>query len=93
MAVAEGLSHEDISFTTKAGVLYALAAEWPDAPYLTIYSMAEGSAQRRGRIEKVELLGHGPVPFELGVDGLTVKLPDTRPAFTPVLKITGDGVV
>ena len=91
--VAEGLSHEDIRFTTKAGVLYALAAEWPNAPYLTVYSMAAGSAQRKGRIEKVELLGHGPVPFELGMDGLTVKLPDTKPAFTPVLKITGRGVV
>jgi len=27
------------------------------------------------------------------MDGLTVKLPDARPAFTPVLKITGEGVV
>ena len=74
-------------------MLYALAAEWPNAPYLTIYSMAEGLAQRKGRIGKVELLGHGPVPFELGMDGLTVKLPEARPAFTPVLKITGEGVI
>jgi alpha-L-fucosidase len=33
------------------------------------------------------------VPFELGMDGLTVKLPDVKPAFTPVLKITVEGVV
>ena len=91
--VTEGMTHEDIRFTVKADVLYALAAEWPNAAYLTIYSMAEGSAQRKGRIAAVELLGHGPVPFELGMDGLTVKLPDVRPAFTPVLKISGEGVV
>ena len=91
--LAKGFTHEDIRFTTKAGVLYALATVWPTSGYMTIYSMADGSAQRRGHIERVELLGHGePLKFELGMDGLTVKLPDAQPAITPVLKIIGTGL-
>ena len=92
--LAKSFSHEDIRFTTKSGVLYALPTEWPNAPFVTITSMAEGSAQRKGKVEHVELLGHGqPLRFELGMDGLTVKLPDARPAFTPVLKIMGSGLI
>ena len=91
--LAKSFSHEDIRFTTKSGALYALPTDWPHAPFVTITSMAEGSAQRKGQIERVELLGHGqPLRFELGMDGLTVKLPDARPAFTPVLKIMGSGL-
>ncbi|WP_443748342.1 alpha-L-fucosidase [Asticcacaulis solisilvae] len=91
--LAKNFSHEDIRFTTKAGALYALPTEWPNVPYVTITSMAEGSPQRKGQVERVELLGHGqPLRFELGMDGLTVKLPDARPAFTPVLKIMGSGL-
>ena len=92
--LAKSFTHEDIRFTTKAGVLYALPTEWPHAPFITLTSMAEGSAQRRGTVGRVELLGHGqPLRFEMGMDGLTVKLPDARPAFTPVLKIMGQGLV
>ncbi|MBW8734367.1 MAG: alpha-L-fucosidase [Asticcacaulis sp.] len=92
--LAKGFTHEDIRFTTKSGVLYALPTEWPNAPFVTITAMAEGSPQRKGQVERVELLGYGqPLRFELGMDGLTVKLPDARPAFTPVLKIMGKGLV
>lgn len=91
---AKPFSHEDIRFTTKAGVLYALAQEWPDSGFITIRSMAEGSPQRKGKVERVELLGYAePLRFELGMDGLTVKLPDARPAITPALRILGTGLV
>ena len=91
---AKPFTHEDIRFTTKEGFLYALGQEWPDTGFMTIYSMKEGSPQRKGTIDKVELLGYAtPLTFELGIDGLTVKLPATKPAFTPVLKITGKGLV
>jgi len=90
---ARPFSHEDIRFTTKNGALYTLGQDWSPNGYMTIVSMAEGSPQRRGTIERVELLGHGqPLPFQLGLSGLTVKLPDARPAFTPVLKIMGNGI-
>ena len=91
---AKPFSHEDIRFTTRDGALYALGQEWPDNGYLTIVSMAEGSPQRVGTIARVELLGYDqPLKFDLGLGGLTVKLPDSRPTFTPVLKITGTGLV
>jgi alpha-L-fucosidase len=93
-AQAAKLGFEDIRFTTKAGALYALALAWPDSGYMSLRSMAEGSPHRKGHVERVELLGHGePLKFELGLGGLTVKLPDARPAFTPVLKIMGSGLV
>jgi alpha-L-fucosidase len=91
---AKPFTHEDIRFTTKAGALYALPMEWPYSGYVTIRSLAEGSPLRKGTVERVELLGHGqPLKFELGMDGLTVKLPDARPTFSPALKIMGSGVV
>jgi alpha-L-fucosidase len=91
---AKPFSHEDIRFTTKAGALYALVQDWPENGFVQVYSMAEGSPQRKGTIGKVELLGHAePLKFELGMDGLSVRLPDAQPTFTPVLKITGSGLV
>ncbi len=91
---AKPFTHEDTRFTTKAGVLYALPMEWPYSGFVSMYSFAEGSALRKGSIERVELLGHGePLKFELGLEGLTVKLPDARPAFSPVLKIMGSGII
>ncbi len=90
---ASSFTFEDIRFTTKAGALYALGMEWPTSGFMTIRSMQDGSALRRGAVERVELLGHGePLRFALDMDGLTVKLPDARPAFTPVLKIMGSGL-
>ncbi|MGZ3305502.1 MAG: alpha-L-fucosidase [Asticcacaulis sp.] len=92
--MASKLGHEDIRFTTKNSVLYALGMDWPANGSMLLTSMAEGSPQRKGRIERVELLGHGaPLAFELGDGGLSVKLPSARPAFTPVLKIMGSGLV
>jgi alpha-L-fucosidase len=74
-------------------VLYAIAQEWPDNGFVVITSMQAGSAQRKGKVERVELLGHGqPLDFELRLGGLTVKLPDARPTFTPALKIMGQGL-
>ncbi|MGN6424815.1 MAG: alpha-L-fucosidase [Asticcacaulis sp.] len=91
---AKPFSYEDIRFTTKDGALYAIAQDWPDSGFVVITSMQAGSAQRKGKVERVELLGHGqPLDFELGLGGLTVKLPGARPAFTPALKIMGQGLV
>jgi alpha-L-fucosidase len=90
---AKPFTHEDIRFTTKAGALYAIAMEWPESGFLNIRSMAEGSPQRKGTVERVELLGHGePLRFEQGMDGLAIKLPEARPGFIPALKISGAGL-
>ncbi len=49
----------DIRFTTKDSALYALGMDWPTNGYMTLYSLAEGSPQRKGSVERVELLGSG----------------------------------
>lgn len=90
----KGFSFEDIRYTNKGDTLYALGQDWPQSGYMSLTAFAEGSPQRKGNIERVELLGHGqPLDFGLSVNGLNVKLPDARPAFTPVLKILGSGLV
>jgi len=91
---ARPFTHEDIRFTTKDGALYAMAQDWPDNGFIFITAMAAGNPQRKGKVERVELLGHGqPLDFELGLGGLAVRLPGARPAFTPALKIMGQGLV
>ncbi len=84
----------DIRFTTKAGALYALPMAWP-AGSLRIESLAprDGGAAP-GEVRRVTLLGGGdPLPFRREAGGLVVDLPQHRPAFTPVLKIEGPGLV
>jgi alpha-L-fucosidase len=92
---ARPFTHEDIRFTTKAGVLYALPQLWPDSGFVTLTSLREDGPYRSGTtVERVELLGHGePLRFEMGIDGLTIKLPEVRPSFTPALKIMGKGLI
>lgn len=86
-----GFTADDIRFTTKAGALYALVLDQPRGP-VVIKALAEGQP---GRVERVELLGaSGPLQFERGPDGLSVRLPEgAPPAFTPVLKLNGAGLV
>ncbi|MDV6330896.1 alpha-L-fucosidase [Asticcacaulis sp. 201] len=90
---AKPFTYEDIRYTTKGGALYAIAQDWPDSGFLVLTCMASGRPQRKGRIDRVELLGHGQaLDFELGMGGLTIKLPGARPSFTPALKIMGEGL-
>jgi alpha-L-fucosidase len=101
--VADGMSNEgsaaaftpaDIRFTTKDGVLYALAMDWPTGP-LTITSLAAGSPLAPGAVERVELLGSSaPLAFVRGAEGLSIALPERRPvAFTPAVRVFGRGLV
>jgi alpha-L-fucosidase len=84
---ARPFTAEDIRFTTRGGRLYALALDWPADSRLLIRSLADAT------VERVELLGAGPVQFERGREGLTVRLPEARPvAFVPALRIAGAGL-
>ena len=85
---ARPFTSEDIRFTARDGVLYAMAMDWPGAT-LTIRSLTAG------RVERVELLGaDDPLPFHQGPDGLRITLPATRPvAFVPAVRIQGAGLV
>lgn len=89
----KGFGPQDIRYTTRGDTLYALGQDWPDNGFMSLTAFAEGAPQRKGNIERVELLGHGaPLDFGLSVNGLNVRLPDQRPTFTPVLKISGSGL-
>jgi alpha-L-fucosidase len=76
----------DIRFTHTPGALYAILLDWPEGE-VAIASLA-GMA-----VERVELLGGGPLPFRTGANALRVSLP--RPgegAFVPVLRIAGSAI-
>ena len=90
---AKPFTFEDIRFTTKHGALYAIAMEWPADDSFVIHSLGTASPHNRGKVERVELLGHGaPLSFTQDADGLKVKLPGDRPAAMPALKIEGHGI-
>ena len=82
-----GFTAADIRFTQAkdGGVLYALPLGWPESGALTIRSLAGHT------VEAVELLGAGPVSFDLTPDGLRVILPETpTSASACALKIVGN---
>lgn len=79
---------KDIRFTTKGGVLYALALGWPDDGKLVIKSLANTGS---GKIRRVTLLGSkGKLIWNRTQEGLTVTLPAQRPSpYTCALRIEG----
>ena len=73
-------TNADIRFTAKGDTTYAILLDWPEQARIT--SLAEHPVQR------VELLGHGPVAFRRDGGALTATLPRPRPGeIVPVLKI------
>jgi alpha-L-fucosidase len=70
---------EDIRFTTKAGTLYAFALGWPANGKLVIRTLAKGSSALPRPVQRVELIGAGPVKFAQDAAGLTLNLPDKAP--------------
>jgi alpha-L-fucosidase len=83
----------DIRFTTKRGVLYAIALGWPADGKLVVRSLATVPGVT-GEVRAVRLLGHkGPLQWVHDGDGLTVTMPDAKPCeHAYVLKITGQGL-
>jgi len=89
---AKPFEASDVRFTQKAGDLYALAMAWPEGK-MSITSLGSQGPTSTGEVARVELLGsREPLPFTRDASGLTVQLPERRPAFTPVLKIQGPGL-
>jgi len=82
---------EDIRFTTKGEILYAIALAWPDNGTLTIKSLPKPKHPLAGKVSSVRLLGYsGKLDWSQTASGLVVKLPSQKPcdyAFT--LKISG----
>ncbi len=90
-----GISHngytpKDIRFTTRGDTMYATVMKWPGDQPVTITSLAS-SQPLRGKVERVELLGHaGNLSFTQTGGGLSVTFPAEKPCdFVYALKISG----
>ena len=88
---AKPFTSEDVRFTRKDGALYAIFMEWPERES-AIASLGT-RALPDAEIQKVELLGGGPVQFRRDGAGLHVSLPEADGAFTPAVRILGRGLV
>jgi alpha-L-fucosidase len=73
------LTANDIRFTTKGGVLYAVVMGRPDTGRTTIKALATSSPHYPGGIGSVQLLGSsGNLEMARDASGLTVTLPAQR---------------
>ena len=71
---------EDIRFTTKGDVLYAIALAWPQNGKLVVKSLAAGSPNVTREFKTVQLLGYqGALKWTRTRDGLVVDLPGQKP--------------
>lgn len=69
---------EDIRFTSKGDVLYAIVLAWPDES-LNIRTLKAGSDLLK-KIKRIELLGSGhPIKWRRDESGLIIQLPDKKP--------------
>jgi alpha-L-fucosidase len=72
------LTTQDARFTTKGETLYAFVMGWPGKEAV-IPSLATAAKQGVGKIQNVELLGAGKVPFTQDATALKVRLPEQPP--------------
>jgi alpha-L-fucosidase len=69
---------QDIRFTTREGVLYAICMGWPGAA-ATIHSLGNGSSISADRIGHIHMLGSGQaLSWSQSDDGLVVETPSER---------------
>jgi alpha-L-fucosidase len=81
---------EDIRFTKKDNVLYAILLDWPSGS-AKIESLKEGQKLWFGPIRTVKMLGiNQPLKWKQDSNGLTVEMPAEKPCkYAFVLKISG----
>jgi alpha-L-fucosidase len=71
---------EDIRFTTRNGVLYAIALGWPTDGELRVHTLYRGTPYLKGQVCGVQLLGSSDrISWNQEADGLHIKLPQARP--------------
>ena len=76
-------------YTAKGDTLYAFVMGWPGKEAV-IPSLATTAKQGVGKIQNVELLGAGKVPFTQDETALKVRLPEKQPSeFAIAFKING----
>ncbi len=83
-------SSQDIRFTSKGSVLYAIALAWPADGKLTIHSLAEGAAGGAMPLKHVELLGSSAkLNWKRDGTGLNIDLPAKKTGeYAFVFKLT-----
>ena len=75
-----GYSAQDIRFTTKGDVLYAIALGWPEGSQFTIKSLADGNPNAHMALNHVRLLGSDQeIRWGRDKDGLHLTVPSSRP--------------
>ena len=80
---------EDIRFTTKGSVLYAICLGWPGKE-IQVESLGSGGLLDFGEIRSVRMLGiEKPLTFSRDQNGLAVQMPDEKPCdHAYALKVT-----
>jgi alpha-L-fucosidase len=70
---------QDIRFTTRDGVLYAIALGWPADSRIKIQSLARGSGVMQSEVTSVQLLGSSQkLKWTRDHEGLEIELPAAR---------------
>jgi alpha-L-fucosidase len=87
---ARPFSAEDVRFTTNKGALHALFLAWPERQ-ASIRALGRG--RWAAQVERISLLGGGPVAWRQDDNGLHLELPP-RPGggIVPTVRIEGRGV-
>jgi alpha-L-fucosidase len=85
----QAFTHEDIRFTTKGDVLYAIVLGWPERGEVTIRSLGSNLRLYNSDIDAVHMLGVAhPLTWSRGPHGLRIRLTAEKPcAHAYVLKI------
>jgi alpha-L-fucosidase len=88
-ASRQPLTAQHVRYTTKGDTLYAFVMGWPGKEAV-IPSLRTGAPQGVGKIQNVELLGAGKVPFTQDGTSLRIQLPEKQPSQHAVtFKIAG----
>lgn len=89
----QSYSARDVRYVQKAGKVYATIMAWPNAGTFTFESFSIMSEYYSGKVNSVELLGHGAVDYLQSTEGLIVTLPAVHPnEIAPVFVITTEEV-
>jgi alpha-L-fucosidase len=86
----KGYTSEDIRFTSKGDVLYAIALGWPENGRITIKSLAKGSQYGDRNIRNIQLLGSdSKLKWTRDANGLAIELPSNKTGqYAYVIKIS-----
>ncbi|MDQ4078641.1 MAG: alpha-L-fucosidase, partial [Chloroflexota bacterium] len=85
----QAFTSQDIRFTTRENMLYAICLDWP-ADSVTIRSLGADSPLKAAEISEISLLGSSaPVSWSQNEDGLTIQTPGEQPCdYAYTFKIT-----